>query len=148
MKGIKITQQTKDKNPEIFKNDEVGSIKILNIPKSFFSLHFNNGQRTDGYHTLPNDVHEMDGFLDFVELPYNKETHKKTGNVVEDNGKYVLEVVALTLLEIDQIEKIKAKELVKSELKGVITFVTTPNGLNEYVVKINDKGDLETVLIQ
>ena len=55
MIAITITQVIKDLNPDLFKQD-VGIIKQLKeIPKSLYSPTYFNGQRTDGYQTLPTE---------------------------------------------------------------------------------------------
>jgi len=52
MKAIIITQEIKDLNPNLFKQD-VGVIKkFKEIPKSLYSTIYFNRQRTDGYHIL------------------------------------------------------------------------------------------------
>jgi hypothetical protein len=67
MIAITITQDLKDLNPDLFKQD-VGVIRQLKeLPKSLYSPTYFNGQRTDGYQTLPTETHEADGFFDVVD---------------------------------------------------------------------------------
>ena len=85
MIAITVTQELKDLNAELFKNNEVGTIKQLSkIPNSFYSLNYFLGQRTDGYHTLTS-IHNLDGFFDVVIPAYNTEI-EKLGSLFFDQG--------------------------------------------------------------
>tara|TARA_R110000772_G_scaffold83227_1_gene176039 strand:+ start:1023 stop:1712 length:690 start_codon:yes stop_codon:yes gene_type:complete len=99
MKAIAITQELKDLNPSIFKQN-VGVIKTLKeIPKSFYSLTYINGRLTDGYHKLDNSVHEADGFYDLIEPDFNKETQRLGGIYFNVYDVETPELVMVTVSE-------------------------------------------------
>lgn len=114
MKAITVTQDIKNSNPNLFKNYNVDSIRQMNIPKSFVSLNYNAGQRTDGYHTLDNTIHESDGFYDIIIPSYNSST-QKLGNLYFNNNHFTYTVVDKTDAEI-QAEIIATSEANKQEL--------------------------------
>lgn len=100
MTAIEITQELKDLNISLFKNDIVGEIKQLKeIPKIFFSPTYFNGQRTDGYHTLDVSIHEADGFYEVVEPVFDSTTHY-LGSLFFDVDKFTYEVILLTTEEL------------------------------------------------
>ena len=77
MIGIIITQQLKDLNNDLFKNNTVGSIRVLSsVPTSFYSLTYELGSRTDGYHTLNTSIHQADGFYNIISPPYDRSIEK------------------------------------------------------------------------
>lgn len=83
MKAIQITQQLKESNPELFGGIEIGFIREFStIPNSFFSMNYNEGQRTDGYHLLENEIHQQDGFFDLVIPEINE--NQKLGEILFD----------------------------------------------------------------
>lgn len=106
MKAITVTQELKDLNIKLFKNFSVGSIRKINIPNSFFSPTHHNGQRTDGYHTLSNSIHEADGFYDIVTpisgVDYD-DAIEKLGAIEWDaqNSVFIFSIIALTQQEQD-----------------------------------------------
>jgi hypothetical protein len=147
MKAITITQQLKDLNKDLFKNDLVGQIKKLTvIPKSFYSLNYNIGQRTDGYQTLDNSIHESDGFFDYVEPVYNALT-QKLGDIYFNVNVFTKPVINLTQAEIDATNIKAAKDDFKNNLTGVFAYATTPDGSKEYAIKIGNDGKIVTVLV-
>jgi len=100
MKAITTTQQLKDLNPKLF-TGAIGSIKQFNeVPKSFFSPTYNTGQRTDGYHTLGNAIHEDDGFFDVI-LPTFDPATEKLGALEFDVDHFTRPIIALSQAEID-----------------------------------------------
>ena len=68
--------------------------------------------------------------------------------VIGCNGNVIdYEIIPLTQVEIDG-EVIKlAKDDFKNNLEGVFAIATTPDGLNEYAIKIGNDGKITTVLI-
>ena len=96
MKAIKITQQLKDLNPKI---GTVGTIKEGKLPKSFFSLNYNRGQRTDGYHVLDNSIHELDGFYDIVTPTITE--YQRLVNLHFDTDHFTYDIEDFTQEEID-----------------------------------------------
>lgn len=102
MKAITVTQILKDLNISLFKNNNVGSIKLFgDLPKSFYSVNYNNGQRTDAYQTLYNSIHESDGFFDYIEPVYNVLT-QKLGDIYFNVNVFTMQVINLTQAEIDK----------------------------------------------
>ena len=142
MKAITITQALKDLNSKLFKNFSIGSIRQMNIPNSFYSPTHEIGQRTDGYHTLSNSIHESDGFYDVVTPVYDVAT-QKLGAIFFDVDNFTFSIVALTQVELDS----KIKDEFKNNLEGVFAFAITPDGTKEYAIKIGDDGKIVTVLI-
>lgn len=83
MKAIQITQKLKESNPELFIAVEIGFIRQFSIvPNSFFSMNYNAGKRTDGYHLLDNEIHKQDGFLDLIIPEINE--NQKLGEIIFD----------------------------------------------------------------
>jgi hypothetical protein len=147
MKAITTTHQLKDLNKDLFKNDLVGQIKKLTvIPKSFYSINYNIGQRTDGYQTLDNSIHENDGFFNYVEPVYNALT-QKLGDIYFNVNVFTKPVINLTQAEIDAIGVKVAKDEFKNNLTGVFAYATTPDGTKEYAIKIGNDGKIVTVLV-
>jgi len=101
MIAITITQELKDLNPDLFKQD-VGIIKQLKeIPKSLYSPTYFVGQRTDGYQTLPTATHEADGFYPVV-IPTYDTSIEVLGALYFDVDKFTHPVVAKTTEELQQ----------------------------------------------
>jgi hypothetical protein len=147
MKAIIITQQLKDLNKDLFKNNLVGQIRTLKeIPKSFYSINYNIGQRTDGYQTLDNSIHESDGLFNYVEPVFNNLT-QKLGDIYFNVNFFTKPVINLTQAEIDAIGVKVAKDEFKNNLTGVFAYATTPDGTKEYAIKIGNDGKIVTVLV-
>lgn len=147
MIAITITQVVKDLNPDLFKNYEVGSIRQLSsIPKSFYSPTYFNGQRTDGYQTLPTSTHEADGFFEVITPTYDTSI-EQLGALFFDVDKFTYLIEAIPQAEIDEVIVKVAKDEFKNNLEGAFAFTTTPDGLNEYGIKIGNDGKVVTVLI-
>lgn len=92
MKAIQITQQLKDTNPELFGGVKIGFIRqYSDVPNSFYSLNYNQGQRTDGYNLLGSEIHQQDGFLDLIFPEINDK--QKLGEIILDNENYTYEIV-------------------------------------------------------
>lgn len=107
MKAIQITQQIKDLNAKLYPNLVVDSIRqFSNIPKSFYSPNYNLGQRTDGYNTLSNTIHESDGFYDVITPVYDEAT-QKLGTIFFDVDKFTYNVLEKTQEEIDEYNQIQ-----------------------------------------
>lgn len=114
MKAITITTELKQANQELLGNSTIGTIRIFNsIPRTFYSLTYNAGQRTDGYNTLGDieldpdgnpgvltNIHETDGFYDVV-TPVIDEATQKLGALFFNTTDFTYPVVALTQPEID-----------------------------------------------
>lgn len=143
MKAITVTQALKDLNIELFKNNAVGSIRKMNIPNSFFSLTHENGQRTDGYHTLDNSVHEADGFFDVV-TPILDDAIEKLGAIFFDVDKFTYPIVAKTQDEQDSY--IQAQE--EADQYGTKTQTRRTDGdrmierFFAYITRQNGEGSL------
>ncbi len=85
----------------MFKNFAVDSIRQFNsIPKSYVSNNYHSGQRTDGYHTLNNSIHEVDGFFDVVS-PIIDDAIQKLGTLFFDSDKFTYPVEVKTQQEQD-----------------------------------------------
>lgn len=98
MKAITTTQLLKDLNPQLF-TGAVGSIRIFSqLPKSFFSPTHHQGQRTDGYHTLSNTIHQADGFFDVV-TPVIDDAIEKLGDIFFNVDHFTYPIVAKTAQE-------------------------------------------------
>lgn len=101
MKAITITLELKLANEELLGNSTIGTIRIFNsIPRTFYSLTYNPGRRTDGYNTLDNSTHEADGFYDVI-TPSIDEATQKLGALFFNTTDFTYPVVALTQPEID-----------------------------------------------
>jgi len=88
MKAIKITQQLKNTNTDLFGNIEIGFNRQFSIiPTSFYSLNYNAGQRTDGYHLLSDEIHKQDGFFDLIIPELND--NQKLGEIYFDEENQV-----------------------------------------------------------
>ena len=95
MKAIKITTALKESNNEMFESSTVDSIvQLSDIPNSFSSLNYNEGQRTDGYDTLDQSIHQADGFFDLIEPEFDE--NQKLGSIYFDQDKFTFEVLELT----------------------------------------------------
>jgi len=170
MKAIIITEELKSLNPIYFSGIlNLGTIKTLNeLPKSFKSLTWQNGRLTEGYHKLDNSVHEADGFYNLVTPTYNKETqtlgdlyfnvYSGEQPILDENGveigtetittkEFTYAVIDKTQTELDAETVKVAKDDFKNNLEGVFAYATTPDGLNEYAIKIGNDGKIVTVLI-
>ncbi len=97
-KAITVTEELKQSNKQIFGSLIEGSIRQIAIPNSFFSLTYNPGQRTDGYRTLANSIHESDGFFDVVFPGFDPAT-QKLGSIFFNTTNFTFPVVALTAQE-------------------------------------------------
>ncbi len=115
MKAIIITQQLKDLNPNF---GMVGTIRKGNLPKSFFSLNYNKGRRTDGYHTLDNSTHELDGFYNIVTPTITK--HQRLVNLHFDTDRFTYDIEDFTADEITTNDRqIKSDKITMLESEGV-----------------------------
>jgi len=104
MKAIKITQQLKSTNTDLFGNIEIGFNRQFSfIPTSFYSLNYNSGQRTDGYHLLSDEIHKKDGFFDLL-VPEILE-NEKLGEIYFDEENQVFTYQKLEL----SVEELKAR---------------------------------------
>jgi len=102
MIAIEITQELKDLNKDLLGRYNVGTITELNsVPKSFYSPTYFNGQRTDGYHTLDNSIHQADGFYELVE-PVFDSSIEKLGKIIFNGTTFTYKV---SLLAEDEIER-------------------------------------------
>ena len=116
------------------------------IPKDFNSVHYNIGSVTKGYNLLDDSIHLLDGFFPVITPSINSAT-ERLGDVYFDVDKFTYEIVALTQAQIDQTVTETAKDDFKNNLDGVFAYATTPDGLNEYAIKIGNDGKIVTVLI-
>ena len=115
MKAIIITQRLKDLNLKI---GTVGTIRKGNLPKSFFSLNYNKGQRTDGYHTLDNSIHELDGFYNIVTPTITE--RQRLVNLHFDTDHFTYDVEDFTEDEITTNDRqIKSDKITMLEVEGV-----------------------------
>lgn len=104
MKAIKITHQLKETNYDLFGNIEIGFNRQFSvIPTSFYSLNYNAGQRTDGYHLLDDEIHKQDGFFDLMIPELNE--NEKLGEVYFDEENQVFTYQKIEL----SVEEIKAR---------------------------------------
>ena len=117
MKAITITQQLKDANQKLFNNFSVGSIRQMNIPNSFVSLNYNAGQRTDGYRTLDNSIHESDGFYDVV-TPTVDPALERLGAIFFDVTVFTYPIVPLTQQEQDDYQQAQEDSDASSQLQN------------------------------
>lgn len=118
MKAIKITQQLKSTNTDLFGNIEIGFNRQFSIiPTSFYSLNYNAGQRTDGYHLLDNEIHKQDGFFDLI-LPEITE-NQKHGEIYfdEENQVFTYKKLELTIEELkSKIPKTVSQRQLRTQL--------------------------------
>ena len=98
--------------------------------------------KTDGYHTLDNSIHELDGWFDLITPTYDNTT-QKLGAIFFDIDKFTYDVLELSQVELDN----KIKDEFKNNLDGAFAFAITPDGTKEYAIKIGDDGKISTVLI-
>ena len=147
MIAITVTQEIKDLNIELFKNDIVGNIKQLKeIPKSLYSPTYFSGQRTDGYQTLDVSIHQADGFYNVVVPVYDSAT-QRLGALFFDVDKFTYSVEAIPQVEIDEAIVKAAKDDFKNNLEGVYVYAIAPDGA-EWALKIgNDGKPASSVLI-
>ena len=104
MKAITTTLQLKKLNPELFKNNNLGDIKRFSkLPNVFFSPNYFKGQRTDNYHTLPEEITQLDGFYNIVDIAYNSLTEKLSVLFFDSGNKiFTHNIIPLSQLEIDE----------------------------------------------
>ena len=107
MKGIKITQQLKDRN-DIFKNRNVGSFYIGSIPNLFWGA-----ERIVGGYEGRTDLQTVDGWLEFVE-PELTATQKRGEEEIK-NGKITYKVVEKSVEEL-RVEVLSNAEMQKQDL--------------------------------
>lgn len=94
MKLIKITQQNKADNPVLFKNNAVDSYRRFNtLPNAYIGV-----EKVDGGYAYRTDLHEQDGFLDFVQRNPD-ESIEKLGDIILDGNTYTNETIPLTAQE-------------------------------------------------
>jgi len=141
MRALTLTQEIKDRNTSIYKNFEAGTI-FYTVPKDFNSAHYNIGSVTKGYNLLDDSIHLLDGFFPVITPSIDVAT-ERLGSIYFDVDKFTYEVIALTQAEIDS----DIKDEFKNNLEGAFAFATTPDGLNEYAIKIGNDGKIVTVLI-
>ena len=145
MIAIIITQELKDLNPDLFKQD-VGVIKqIKEIPKSLYSPTYFNGQRTDGYQTLPTATHEADGFFEVI-TPIYDSSIERLGALFFEVDKFTYPIEAIPQAEIDEQVIKDAKDEFKSNLEGVYAYATAPDG-SDWALKVGNDGKSVSVLI-
>jgi len=145
MIAITITQVIKDLNPDLFKQD-VGIIKQLKeIPKSLYSPTYFNGQRTDGYQTLPTATHIADGFFEVI-TPIYDSSIERLGALFFDVDKFTYPIEAMSQVEIDEAIVKVAKNEFKNNLEGVYAYATAPDG-SEWALKVGNDGKSVSVLI-
>jgi hypothetical protein len=144
MKAITVTQELKDANATLFNNNAVGSIKQLNLPKSFVSLNYNAGQLTQGYQTLETSIHELDGFYSVVTPSFDKET-EKLGLLFFDVTVFTYPIIPLSTEELEGKVKEDDKEAQRL-LRTVVWEGETQDG-SYYLLTIKDDGKLESILI-
>ena len=148
MKAITITQELQDLNPKI---GLVGSVREMNIPKSFFSLTYNNGQRTDGYTFLDDSIHDVDGFKDIVK-PVITEYQRLLPLIPADfaNNVFTHRIEDFTQVEIDEQDAVKVKEEKIKAVKDVNTVIwinDTPDGTKTYAFVLGNDGKTKTIEI-
>ena len=105
-----------------------------------------DGQRTDGYQTLPTETHIADGFFDVI-VPTYDSSIERLGALFFDVDKFTYPIEAIPQAEIDEAIVKLAKDDFKNNLEGVFAYATTPDGLNEYAIKIGNDGKIVTVLV-
>jgi hypothetical protein len=146
MIAITVTQIIKDLNVELFKNDTVGNIrKLKEIPKSLFSPTYFSGQRTDGYHTLPTETHEADGFFNVVIPVYNTAT-QRLGVLFFDVDNFTYSIEAIPQAELDATTVQVVKDEFKNNLEGVFMYAIAPDG-REWALKIGNDGKIATPVL-
>jgi len=119
MIAITITQEIKDLNPDLFKQD-VGVIKQLSaIPTSLYSPTYFVGEPTGGYQTLPTATHEADGFYPVVIPSYDTST-EVLGALFFDVDKFTYPVVVKTTEELQQ----EALEISENNKQSIIRAET------------------------
>ena len=148
MKAIIITQQLQGLNPKI---GTVGTVREMNVPKTFYSLTYNNGQRTDGYTFLDASIHDADGFKDIV-TPSITEYQRLLPLIPTDfaNNVFTRRTEDFTQTEIDEQDAAKVKEEKIKEIKGentVIWINDTPDGLKTYAFVLDNSGKTKTIEI-
>jgi hypothetical protein len=145
MIAITITQEIKDLNPDLFKQD-VGVIKQLKeIPKSLFSPTYLVGRRIELYNYQPTATHEADGFFEVV-VPTYDTSIERLGALFFDVDKFTYPIEAIPQAEIDEAVVKAAKDEFKSNLEGVYAYATAPDG-SEWALKVGNDGKSVSVLI-
>ena len=143
MKAITVTAELKQTNAEIFSGQTVGAIRTFNnIPRTFSSLTYNAGQRTDGYNTLSNTVYEADGFYDVITPAYDEST-QKLGALFFNTTNFTYPVIALTQPEIDaRVDGIE--DNIAGETEGTREQDGTEEGkfIFKYLRKLNNNGTI------
>ena len=104
MKAIKITQDLIDKNKHLYKENDLDTFRLYDIlPNKFYGV-----EKVDGGYMNRTDLHEQDGFLEYVKPEYDNTTHK-LGDFIKDANTYTREVIAMTQEEIEaQAEALNA----------------------------------------
>lgn len=117
MKALKITQELKDTNIELFGGIEIGFIRpFQTIPHSFYSLNYNQNQRTDGYNLLEEEIHIQDGFLDLITPEIND--NEKLGEIIFDTDKFIYEVLELPEPTQEEIQNLEFQQYLKRKYDG------------------------------
>lgn len=121
-KGIIVTDSLKTYNSELFKNDNINSVRLFNsIPKTF-SGKSSNYQRTDGYHTLHNSVHRSDGFYGIVIPEYDNETHYLSPVFWDDSiNKFTYAIISYTQGELNELNENKEDSEAESIINNHIS---------------------------
>jgi hypothetical protein len=143
MKAITVTTVLKQSNAEIFAGQNVGAIRTFNnIPRTFSSLTYNTGQRTDGYNTLDNSTHEADGFYDVITPAYDLSI-EKLGVLFFNTTNFTYPVIVLTQPEIDaRVDGIE--DNIAGETEGTRGQDGTEEGkfIFKYLRKLNNNGTI------
>lgn len=104
-KGIKITEQLKRDNPDVFGNRIVDKIYELRLPEIF-----NRGGNLVLGYQLREDLQREDGWREVIKPPFDKAT-QKLGEIIEnENNEYLYEIIKLTSEETDEEERNEARE--------------------------------------
>lgn len=84
IKGIKITQEIKDKNPDdrLISNSAVNTIIRMTVPTVF-----NGADNCYGGYDIREDLQVLDGFKDIESPSYNTSTHKLGTELIDNSGK-------------------------------------------------------------
>lgn len=95
MKALYVTQEIKDKNPDLRKYNL--GLKIFNILPS----RFNGVKNVTGYYETRSDLHELDGFWDVEKLPLGQYQKHGTLEQKDDLSLYHYPVIDFTQEETD-----------------------------------------------
>jgi hypothetical protein len=115
MKAILVIRRLKNKNPEFFRNNEVGDIVTKNIPINFHGVENQNAGNYKGRL----DLQILDGWKDVVNPSYNTNTQKLGGLILETiDDVYTYSIIDLNTEQIENLKEVNDEESARQKING------------------------------